>query len=94
MLEHARACKALGVDRIDLGTGNENFKVSMRSFGVPVAEGAVGLGLVATSLSRVWISSRRWVESTRFHGPARNWYRKMRKILTFGSGNETDSRSN
>ncbi len=91
-IEQARAAADWGIQRIDLGGGNESFKSRLRSCGALVAEGAVGLGLVATSLRRSWLYARNWVQSSRFHEPARAAVRGMRGLFFYGRRNDSNAR--
>ena len=81
LVEFARAAAEMGIERFDLGRGDELFKTSLRSFGTPVAEGAVGLGLLSSSLGRTWLHTKHWVESSRLRTPARSVVRKIRGLF-------------
>lgn len=83
-VEQARAAAEAGIQRIDLGCGNEKFKLSLRSFGTPVAEGAVGMGTLSTSLRRTLLYTRQWLQSSRFHGAARAVVRGVRGLFLYG----------
>jgi CelD/BcsL family acetyltransferase involved in cellulose biosynthesis len=91
-VEQARAAADMGIHRLDMGRGNDKFKTSMCSLGTPVAEGAVGLGLLSTSVRRTWLYARKWAESSRFREPARTAVRTIRGLFLHGAGNESSSR--
>ena len=92
LLEQAAAAAALGIQRIDLGGGNEAFKARFRCFGTPVAEGAVGLGALSTSVQRTWLYTKQWVQSSRFRKPARAVLRGMRGLFLYGVRHVSKSR--
>ena len=81
LVEQIRAAAKLGLQRIDMGRGHEKFKTSLRTFGTPVAEGSVGLGLVSTTVRRSWLYTRKWVQASRFREPARSVVRKVRGLF-------------
>ncbi len=91
-VEQARAAAQLGIQRIDLGCGNEKFKASLRSFGTLVAEGGVGLGLLSTSARRTWLYTKQWVQSSRFHGAARAVVRGIRGLFLYGRPHDSKLR--
>jgi CelD/BcsL family acetyltransferase involved in cellulose biosynthesis len=80
-VELARAAEKIGICRIDLGAGNECFKTSFRSFGTQVAAGGVGLGSLATSMQRSWLCTKRWLQASRLHRPARYVFRTIRGLF-------------
>jgi CelD/BcsL family acetyltransferase involved in cellulose biosynthesis len=92
LMEQAAAAEALGIQRIDLGCGNEKFKASLRCCGTPVAEGAVGLGVLSTSLRRTWLHTKHWVQSSRFQGAARTVVRGLRGLFLYGFRHASKSR--
>ncbi|MGO9115136.1 MAG: GNAT family N-acetyltransferase, partial [Thermoguttaceae bacterium] len=91
-VEHAAEAEPLGIQRIDLGGGNEKFKTSLRSSGTQVAEGAVGLGVLSTSLRRTLLYTKQWVQTSRFHGVARAVVRGIRGIFLYGLRHDSKSR--
>ena len=91
LVEQARAAEQLGISRIDLGCGNEKFKSSLRSLGTQVAAGAVGLGLVATSVQRTWLHTKLWIQSSRFHAAARAVARGLRGLFLPGVRHDAKS---
>jgi CelD/BcsL family acetyltransferase involved in cellulose biosynthesis len=77
----AKAARDMGIHRIDLGRGSERFKMSLRSEGTLVAEGAVGLGLVARTARRTWLYARQWGLSSPVRRPARWIVRTVRGLF-------------
>jgi CelD/BcsL family acetyltransferase involved in cellulose biosynthesis len=77
----AREFAALGVTRIDLGKGDEPYKLHFRSGGELVAEGAATGNVLSWSLQRQFNSARRWARqhavAQQFRTPLR-WYRQLR----------------
>ncbi len=87
-VEQARAAEAMGIRRADFGAGNEPFKTSFRSFGTQVAEGAVGFGTLATSVHRMRLFSKHWLQASCFHLRARSVYRGVRGLFFHGAHHE------
>jgi CelD/BcsL family acetyltransferase involved in cellulose biosynthesis len=80
LLEIARAAPALGVERIDLGKGREQYKTSFMSGSTGVAEGSVEYGAGARIIRRGWRRVRERVRSSPLHGPARASRRALRRL--------------
>jgi CelD/BcsL family acetyltransferase involved in cellulose biosynthesis len=80
-LELAKAAADMGIERVDLGRGSERFKMSLRSEGTLVAEGAVGLGLLARTARRTWLYARQWGLSSPVRRPARWLVRAVRGLF-------------
>lgn len=78
LLEMARAAASVGIDRIDLGKGDERYKTSLRSGTIAVAEGSVRLqvGRIHQVLDR----GREWVRSTPPHGLRRALKQRVRRF--------------
>ncbi len=91
-VEQAAAAESLGIERIDLGCCNADFKARFRSFGTQVAEGAVGLGRILTSVQRTWLGTKRWVQASRFRGPARAIVGGIRGLFLYGLYHDFKSR--
>ena len=85
-LELAKAAESMGITRIDLGRGQEKFKTSLASGGMPVAEGEVGFGVAARAARRMYLKARQWIESSRFHQPVRAAYRRARGLFATSYG--------
>ena len=92
LVQQAEIAASLGVDRIDLGCGDENFKLRLRNSGTQIAVGAVGLGMLANSFQRSWLGTKRWVQSSRFRGPARAVVRGIRGLFLYGLHHDFKSR--
>jgi CelD/BcsL family acetyltransferase involved in cellulose biosynthesis len=60
-LRFAEAAAGLGIRRIDLGKGDERYKWSLASGGIPVWEGIVGAGSLPLRLRGAWRQTRDWV---------------------------------
>jgi CelD/BcsL family acetyltransferase involved in cellulose biosynthesis len=80
-VEIARNAKELGIYRIDLGKGQEQYKVRLQSGVTRVTEGSVDRRRVAASLRRGWLYTRDFLRATPLRGPgravlryARNWF--------------------
>jgi CelD/BcsL family acetyltransferase involved in cellulose biosynthesis len=78
MIEHAAPH---GVACIDLGKGGEDYKQTLATGGVPLAEGAVETRHVAAVLRRGWRQTRDWVRQSPLREQARmpvRWLKRMR----------------
>jgi CelD/BcsL family acetyltransferase involved in cellulose biosynthesis len=91
-MEQARAAEEMGIHRIDLGCGNERFKLSLRSFGTPVVEGAVGFNALVTSVRRTWLCTKQWIQASRFQSAARTVVRGIRGIFLHEPNHDSSSR--
>ena len=70
-----------GITKIDLGKGDEEYKLSMSSGATLLAEGAVDQRPLSAHLRRSWQATRDWMKSSPFAGPAKapvRWMRRMR----------------
>lgn len=79
-VELIQACPGLGIDRIDLGKGDQRFKTSFMSGADPVAEGSVDLRRLRNSLRKGWLQTRDWIRSTPLRAPARVPARMLRRV--------------
>jgi CelD/BcsL family acetyltransferase involved in cellulose biosynthesis len=71
VIELARASASLGLRRIDLGKGSAAWKTSLKSGGVPLAEGCCSRSTVVR-LARDGIShAKAWARTSRFGAPVR-----------------------
>lgn len=80
-----QAAESLGIRRVDLGKGDEQYKKSFASGSVAVAEGAVDTRPLAGAFRGTWRTMRHWVKSSP-HAPVKvplAWLRKMRDWLAF-----------
>jgi CelD/BcsL family acetyltransferase involved in cellulose biosynthesis len=82
----AQEMPALGIQRIDLGRGDEQFKLSLGSGTVPVAQGSVDLRPVARLCRRSSFRFFRWLRASRLRTPAKTAGRlvpSLRRWATF-----------
>lgn len=83
-LRFAQEAAARGIRKLDLGKGDERYKWSLATAGVPVWEGSVGTPSLALLLRSAWRRSRDWVSNsalrdraslpTRLIQPVRHWF--------------------
>ena len=71
MLYAAEHAPKIGVTRIELGYGDETFKLRMRNGGTPLARGRVERASPAIALRRWREGLERWVRASSFYGIAR-----------------------
>jgi CelD/BcsL family acetyltransferase involved in cellulose biosynthesis len=71
-LEILRAAASLGITRVDLGKGEEEYKSTLRTGAVQVAEGAVDLSSLKASARSAW-----WAVRNRLHASP------LRKVLKY-----------
>jgi CelD/BcsL family acetyltransferase involved in cellulose biosynthesis len=79
VLELAKAA-AVGVRRIDLGRGEEEYKLGLMSGAVPLTEGSVAVTSRTRLLRSGWYRTRDWMKSSRYAGPFRAVARATRPI--------------
>lgn len=68
-LEVAQAYPALGIRRIDLGKGPEQYKRHLMSGAIDVAEGSVDVRPVARTMRRNWRRAYQWARQSRLRRP-------------------------
>ena len=68
-LEMARTYPELGVRRIDLGKGPEQYKTRLMSGSIDVAEGSVDARPVAGTMRRNWGRAYQWARQSRLRRP-------------------------
>jgi CelD/BcsL family acetyltransferase involved in cellulose biosynthesis len=78
LLETARSAQALGIERIDLGKGNERYKQQFMSGATFVAEGSVDLRPMTSSIRRRWRCTRELVRASPLRAPAQYVIRNAR----------------
>jgi len=81
-LELAKAAAADGVDRIDLGRGLNQLKISLGSASIPLALGAVDSRPVNRFMRHCWYKTRDLISETPFDGFSRRHYHRVRRWLT------------
>jgi len=77
-LELAKHVAPLGIRRVDLGRGQNQLKMSLRSDGIPLALGAVDRRPVNRILRHCWYKTRDLVHSTPLNGFPLRFYRRIR----------------
>jgi CelD/BcsL family acetyltransferase involved in cellulose biosynthesis len=80
LLELARSAAAGGIERIDLGAGQESYKQSFMTGATDVAIGAVDRRPVARAARRLWHHTKRWVRESPLRGPAMAPWRVIRSL--------------
>jgi CelD/BcsL family acetyltransferase involved in cellulose biosynthesis len=78
MAQHAAS---QGVQFIDLGKGEEDYKLAYGTSGVPLAEGVVETRMLSAAWRATWRQTRDWVRQSPLHEPARvpiRWLRQVR----------------
>jgi CelD/BcsL family acetyltransferase involved in cellulose biosynthesis len=73
-----------GVSWIELGVGDEPYKLAVASDSVPLAEGVVETRPAKAALRATWRQARDWVRRSPLREPARapiRWLRRMREWL-------------
>jgi CelD/BcsL family acetyltransferase involved in cellulose biosynthesis len=70
-LELAKHAAEKGIQRVDLGKGNETFKTSLGSAAIPVAEGAVELNPLRHTTRSLWFQAREWIRDSRLKSLAK-----------------------
>jgi CelD/BcsL family acetyltransferase involved in cellulose biosynthesis len=78
MAEHAARHD---VSTIDLGKGDEEYKLTFATGAVPLIEGEIETRRARAAVSRGWQQARTWVKQSPLHEPARmpiRWFRQMR----------------
>ena len=68
LLHMAKRCAELGVERIDLGKGDERYKLSLQTATTPLYIGAADSRPLHTAARRVWFGALAWGRESRFHG--------------------------
>jgi CelD/BcsL family acetyltransferase involved in cellulose biosynthesis len=80
-LELAKACPTIGIRRIDLGKGPEEYKTHLMSAAVDVAEGSMDLRLVAGTVRRNWHRAYRWARQSPLRRPLLAPGRALRRLV-------------
>lgn len=78
LLETAKSAPELGVHRIDLGKGTEQYKQQFMSGAIQVAEGSVDLRTVSAAIRRGWRCTRELVRASPLRAPAQYLIRNAR----------------
>ncbi len=80
-IELAKNALALGIQRLDLGKGNEPYKTRFMTGATTVAEGSVDLRPVARVVRQRWLRTRDWARASSLKTPARFVVRNARALL-------------
>jgi CelD/BcsL family acetyltransferase involved in cellulose biosynthesis len=78
LVETARSAQSVGLQRIDLGKGQERYKEQFMSGATLVAEGSVDLRPMTSMIRRGWRSTRELVRASAFRAPAQYVIRSAR----------------
>lgn len=76
----AQQANDLGIKRIDLGKGDEEYKFRIATHVDQVAEGCIDRVPTRQLLRRSWRAARDWVLNSPFRGTARIPYRMLRRV--------------
>jgi CelD/BcsL family acetyltransferase involved in cellulose biosynthesis len=80
LIEIIKAAQGLGIERIDLGAGNEEYKASFMSGALTVAVGSVDSRPGTATMHRLWHHTKRWVRESSFRKPAALPWRFIRHL--------------
>ena len=80
LLELAREAAARGVERIDLGEGDESYKLSFMTGATALAVGSVDTRPAARAARKLWHHTKRWVRESPFRGTATVPWRFIRNM--------------
>jgi CelD/BcsL family acetyltransferase involved in cellulose biosynthesis len=86
LLELARACADAGLERLDLGKGEERYKRHLQSGSTTIAEGAVDRRPITAAVKRGWYSTKRWIRSSQHRETLELplvWTRYLRQRISF-----------
>ncbi|HEX5102879.1 MAG TPA: GNAT family N-acetyltransferase [Pirellulaceae bacterium] len=80
LLFMAQCAAEHGIDCIDLGKGDEEYKLMFASGSVPLAEGVVETRPLSAAMRRGWRQTRDWVKQSPLERPARASLRWLRQV--------------
>jgi CelD/BcsL family acetyltransferase involved in cellulose biosynthesis len=83
LLETAQAATELGIERLDLGKGPEQYKRQFMSGEFHLAEGSVDRRVMTAALRRGWRRTRELVRASPLRGPAQYVVRNARAWLIY-----------
>ncbi|MBI3466082.1 MAG: GNAT family N-acetyltransferase [Planctomycetes bacterium] len=78
LLEFAKSAQSLGIRRIDLGKGPEQYKTQFMSGATEIAEGSVDLRAMTAAIRRGWRCTRELVRASPLRAPAQYVIRNAR----------------
>lgn len=79
-LEIARAAEELGIERIDLGKGEEAYKTSLASGNTLIAEGALDLNPIRGLVKKRCHQTFHWLRTTPLRNTLRRPFRTMKRL--------------
>jgi CelD/BcsL family acetyltransferase involved in cellulose biosynthesis len=79
-----KSARELGIERIDLGSGNERYKASLKSGVVKLAEGSVDLRVATRAVRRLFHGTERFVRQSTL-GPALTTPWRLMKYVVRGT---------
>jgi CelD/BcsL family acetyltransferase involved in cellulose biosynthesis len=80
LLELVHAAAGRGIQRIDLGEGDEPYKSSFMTGATALAVGSVDTRPAARAARKLWHHTKRWVRQSPFRGPATVPWRFIRNM--------------
>jgi CelD/BcsL family acetyltransferase involved in cellulose biosynthesis len=80
LLELTREAAERGVERIDLGEGDESYKLSFMTGATALAVGSVDTRPAARAARKLWHHTKRWVRQSPFRAPAAVPWRFIRNM--------------
>jgi len=86
LINIAQRCEELGIARIDLGRGSEQFKTSLMSGAVKVAEGAAELWSPVNFVRSCYRGTRQLIRNSGWYPALRGstgWFRRLKEWFSF-----------
>lgn len=86
LLEMAKQSAAENLKRIDLGRGEERYKVNFKTDDLRIAEGAIDIRPLSSQLRQGWFKTKRWIRSSPYRKQLElplNACRKLRQWKAF-----------
>ena len=78
MLKFAQDCERLGIHRLDLGKGPEQYKKGWASGSISVAEGCIQAQGFPGTIRSSWVRARQWLRSSPYVRTPARWLRPIR----------------
>jgi len=82
LMRLAEAVEPLGIQRMDMGRGDEEYKKSFASNYIPVIEGTVDRSRIAHALRNAKYQAREWVRTSPLGQPARQVVQRCRFVIS------------
>ncbi len=86
LLEMAKQAAAENLNRIELGRGEERYKVNFKTDDWQIAEGAIDIRPVSSQLRQGWFKTKKWIRSSSYRKQLEfplNTCRKLRQWKAF-----------